>query len=78
MNNPVLRTLNLVTDMATTGLESIKQQGCQKEYFFMMVIIFKVLQRHTYKFSLTRQEGCHNRPYLYSSFLRQLVDVSVF
>jgi len=45
--------LNLVIDMVTSGLESVKQQGSQEEYFVVMAVIFKVLQRNTRILSLT-------------------------
>jgi len=35
------RTLNLVIGMVTTGLESVKQQGCQEEYFVVMAVIVR-------------------------------------
>jgi hypothetical protein len=44
--------LNLVVDMVTSWLESVKKQGCQEKYFVVMAVIFKVLQRHTCKFTM--------------------------
>jgi hypothetical protein len=29
----------MVIDMVTTGLESVKQPGCQEEYFVVMAVI---------------------------------------
>jgi hypothetical protein len=48
----ILRTLNLVVDMVTTGLESVKKQGCQEKYFVVMAVVFKALQLHTCRFTM--------------------------